>query len=163
MTKYLRRLIIESPYIYARLTNPGGSILLMPTSNPDQVSYGSAIGNDAHLDLIDASKTLKAEFSKGEIDDIIQWALGFTSQQAAEYNGVKGGAIIRKRRERLVTKLEARMNGGQARGRSRPDTERGGGGDQSAEAGDTGLAQTEVSAEQGIIPRGDSRTETETE
>lgn len=163
MTRYLRRLIIESPYIYARLTNPGGSILLMPTSNPDQVSYGTQIGNDAHLDLIEAGATLKSDFSKGEIDQIIQWALGFTSQQAAEYNQVNGGAIMRKRRERLVAKLESRMNGAESRRTGRSDFEGRSDGHEPAQAGDSGQETPETSEQEGTVPRGDSREETKTE
>jgi hypothetical protein len=109
LTRYLRRLIIERPYIRARLENPGGSILLMPTSNPDQVSYGAAIGNDAHLDLIEADMVLEREFSQGERDTFEQWAAGFTSEQAADYNRVKSGPIIRKRRQRVLDKMEDRL------------------------------------------------------
>lgn len=111
MTKYLRRLIIESPYIRARLNNPGGSILLLPSSEPERLAYGTTIGNDAHLDLIEAESVMNRDFSQGERDEIKRWAQGFTSTQAAEYHGVKNGAVMRKRRERLIAKLETRMNG----------------------------------------------------
>lgn len=147
--RYLRRLIIESPYIRARLHNPGGSILLMPTSNPDQVQYGSQIGNDAHLDLIEAEQVLNEDFSKGERDTIMTWALGFTSAQAAEYNSVKPSAI-RKRRERVIGKLETTLNG-RVGGTGDRDTEEGGEGRpvEPQEAGDTRREASEARAEAG--------------
>ena len=143
--QYLRRLIIEEPYIRARLENPGGSVVLIPSSNPDQVSYGTHIGNDMHLDLIRAEQILEDEFSKGEQDTLREWAAGFTSQQAAEYNSVKGGTI-RKRRERVIEKLETRLNG-ESRGSSNGDTAHSGTdeGQQSPQAGDSGREASEVS------------------
>lgn len=147
--RYLRRLIIESPYIRARLHNPGGSILLMPTSDPGQVQYSGAIGNDAHLDLIEAEQVLGEDFSRGEQDTIMQWALGFTSAQAAEYSTVKPSAI-RKRRERAIEKLETRLNG-RIGGTGDGDTEAGGEGrsEQPQEAGDSGRETPEARAQAG--------------
>jgi hypothetical protein len=130
----------------------------MPTSNPDQVQYGSQIGNDAHLDLIEAEQVLDSEFSKGEKDTIIQWALGFTSAQAAQYNHVKSGAVIRKKRQRVIEKLETKLNG-RIGGTGDGDSEAGSEGRsfEPQEAGDSGRETPEASAQAGdtaIIDRG---------
>lgn len=145
-SKYLRRLIIESPYIRARLYNPGGSILLLATSNPEQVSYGAQIGNDAHLDLVEAEQVLERDFSKGERELLARWAHGFTSAQAAEYSHTKG-PIIRKRRQRVVEKLEDVLNG-RSRATSDGDAPVGGPreGHQPEEPRNSGRAKTEVNS-----------------
>lgn len=147
LDKYLRRLIIEEPYIRARLENPGGSVVLMPSSNPDQISYNPNIGNDTHLDLILAEEILSEDFSKGEQDTIREWALGHTSAQAAEYNLVKP-STIRKRRERVLNKLERKLNErGFESGRSGDGIPQGSseeGQDITEETGHTGRSETEA-------------------
>jgi hypothetical protein len=156
LTRYLRRLIVEEPYIRARLENQGASVVLMPSSNPDQVSYASMIGNDTHLDLITAEQVLEQEFSQGERDTIKEWAAGFTSAQAAEYNNVKGGAI-RKRRERVLDKLENKLaqDGGLelARGTGNGHAQTGVEeiGVEPEEGRDTGRAQIETSPQEGDL------------
>lgn len=159
-SRYLRRLIIEAPYIMARLYNPGGSVLLLPTNNGDQITYGSDIGNDAHLDLIEASVVLQRDFSKGERDTLIDWALGFTSQQAAEYNSVKPSAI-RKRRERVIGKMETKLHERSLGGRGDSDTAGGGEGIVSTQTGNLGREAIETRTQERDIVRGDSREEAE--
>ena len=112
-SRYLRRLLIESPYIYAALLNPGGSIILTGTAatTDGTTQYTSDIGSDAHLDLVEVTQYLREDFSKEEIDALWSWAEGMNSQQAAHYRDAKGGAL-RKRRERAVNKLEKTMEHG---------------------------------------------------
>lgn len=106
-SKYIRRLIVEAPYIYERLYNPSGSIILQRyAGSPSYLnSYSTSIGNPFHNDLIDVSVLLNERFSKEERKTIYDWAMGLNSYQAAEYYGVKGD-VIRKRRQRVVDKLK---------------------------------------------------------
>lgn len=110
-SKYIRRLIIEAPYIYERLYNPSGSIILQQyAASPSYLnSYSSTIGNSYHNDLIDVSILLKERFSKEERKLIYDWAMGLNSYQAAEYYGVNGD-VIRKRRQRVVAKLRKEID-----------------------------------------------------
>lgn len=105
-SKYIRRLIVEAPYIYERLYNPSGSIILQQhAASPSYMnSYSSSIGNAFHNDVIDVFVLLNERFSNEERRVIYDWAMGLNSYQAAEYYGVKGD-VIRKRRQRVVDKL----------------------------------------------------------
>ena len=111
-TKYIRKLIVEAPYIYERLYNPSGSIILhqhmmTPTYS---TQYSTSIGNSFHNDLIDVSIILKERFTKEEIKVIYDWATGLNSKQAADYYGVTGN-VVRKRRQRIVHKLRREIDG----------------------------------------------------
>lgn len=105
-SKYVRRLIIEAPYIYERLYNPSGSIILQQRSAND---YSASIGNSFHNDLIDVSVILREKFTKDERRLIYDWAMGINSYQAADYYGVTGN-VIRKRRQRVIQKLRERLD-----------------------------------------------------
>jgi hypothetical protein len=109
-SKYIRRLIVEAPYIYERLYNPSGSIILQQhmTTPSYMTNYSTSIGNSFHNDLIDVSIILKERFSKEERRLIYDWAIGLNSKQAADYYGVTGN-VIRKRRQRVVKKLRSEM------------------------------------------------------
>jgi hypothetical protein len=108
---YLRRLIIEAPYIYAKVTNPGGSIVLQGTaaSTESLNDYSSEIGNSYHSDLIDAAIILQERFSKDEREALYSWATGLNSKEAAALTQVKGN-VIRKRRQRAVEKLARELS-----------------------------------------------------
>lgn len=111
-SKYIRKLIIESPYIYEKLYNPSGSIILQQyaSNNANQTNYSTSIGNVFHNDLIDVSIILKEKFSKDEIRLIYDWALGLNSKQASFYYGVTGN-VVRKRRQRVIQKLKKEIDG----------------------------------------------------
>lgn len=108
-SRYIRKLIIEAPYIYARLYNPSGSIVLRQSSMP---TYSTSIGNSFHNDLIDVSIILKEKFTKEELRLIYDWASGLNSKQAAMYYDVTDN-VVRKRRQRAVNKLRKEIDGQQ--------------------------------------------------
>lgn len=110
-SKYIRKLIVEAPYIYERLYNPSGSIILHQhaTTPSYMTSYSTSIGNSFHNDLIDVSIILNKNFSQEERRLIYDWAMGLNSKQAADYYGVTGN-VVRKRRQRVVKKLRSQID-----------------------------------------------------
>jgi hypothetical protein len=117
---YVKRLLIERLYVYAKLYNPGGSIILRASDIVDHdrpVGYSTEIGNMFHLDLIEIQKELDSmleagEISKEELKALLTWADGMTSDQAANYLHSTGGVAIRKRRERALKKVGDKMQSG---------------------------------------------------
>lgn len=107
---YMRKLLIESPYIRARLENPGGSVILTGTAADTERAdeYSPQIGSGFHLDLIEA-ETLLRELPTDQRDALLVWAAGVTAKQAAMYFSAKG-TVLRKRRERGVESLTEKMN-----------------------------------------------------
>jgi hypothetical protein len=114
---YVKRLIIEFHYIYARLLNPGASIILRGTaaSTEQGEQYSTEIGSSFHLDLIELQRELR-KLPANERKALITWALGLSSQQASVFLGARGAVRIRKRQERgkkaLVKGLNEPRDGG---------------------------------------------------
>ena len=108
---YLRRLLIERHHIRAAMENPGGSVILFGVAasveNPNQ--YSSVVGNDLHLDLVDAEEAV-ADLPTETRLALLAWADGLSSRQAAEYFGVRPHSI-RKRRERAVAAVVKELTG----------------------------------------------------
>ena len=121
-TDYVKRLLIERRYIYAKLENPGGSVILRASDIVDHdrpVGYSTEIGNTFHLDLIDLEIELQRlvdekHCSKKEIQAMLTWADGFTAQQAADYMHATGAVNVRKLRSRGLRKLQEQINHGSA-------------------------------------------------
>lgn len=119
-TDYVKRLLIERRYIYAKLYNPGGSVILRASDIVDHdrpVGYSTEIGNTFHLDLIDLETELQKlvdekHCSKKEIQALLTWADGFTAQQAADYMHATGAVNVRKLRSRGMRKLQEQINHG---------------------------------------------------
>ena len=117
-TEYVKRLLIERHYIYAKLHNPGGSIILRASDIVDHdrpVGYSTEIGNNFHLDLIELEHALdrlisEGTISKAEVDALLTWADGMNSQQAADFLHAKGSVAIRKRRERGLKKVQDKLS-----------------------------------------------------
>lgn len=109
---YLRKLLIESPYIKARLENAGGSVILtgVAADTESLSEYSSQIGSSFHLDLIEAEMIFK-ELPQDQQTALIQWAAGLTPKQAALYYNAKG-TVQRKRRERGIAAITEKMNEG---------------------------------------------------
>lgn len=123
---YLRRLLIEQPYIRARLTNPGGSIIMTAVSaDTDTVAqdYSSQIGSSFHLDLLEAEMKFR-ELPEDQQRALLDWAAGVSSKEAASYQNVKGN-VIRKRVQRGVEALTDKMNENEQRGTDDTRTDRG--------------------------------------
>lgn len=113
---YVRRLLAEAAYIYCKLENPGGSVILTSTGLIDAdrtYEYSSQIGNPFHLDLIDLQVKMKS-LSKKERDALIAWAEGLSTADAAQYLHASGPVAIRKRRERGIHSITEEFNGQRA-------------------------------------------------
>lgn len=121
-TTYLKSLLIERHNIRAALENPGGSIIaggVAQAADADQLpSHSSVMGNDAHLDLLEA----ELEVNTLELQDRIEllaWCDGLTPKEAAQFSNVHGGAIkprssstqaSRKRLQRTVQEVATRAS-----------------------------------------------------
>ena len=107
---YLRRLLIERHVIRARLVNPGGSVILfgVAASVEQPNDYSAVVGNDFHLDLIEAEQVV-SELPVEQQRALLAWADGLSSKQAAEYLGVRPSAL-RKRRSRAMDTVAAEMS-----------------------------------------------------
>jgi hypothetical protein len=117
--EYVKMLLVEARYVYARLYNPGGSVILRATDIVDHdrpLGYSTQIGNAFHLDLIELAKELQDAVDEGtitrsEVNAMLTWANGLTSQQAANYLHATGSSSVRKLRERGKKKLQERLDG----------------------------------------------------
>lgn len=117
---YVRRLLLERHHIYAKLTNPGGSIILRGTALVDHdrpLGYSTEIGSDFHLDLIELGMVFdylieEKGLTKKEIRTLLTVLDGMDSRQAAEYLNATGTVSVRKVRERGIRKLRDTFNEG---------------------------------------------------
>lgn len=157
---YMRRLLIEAPYIRAKLENPGGSVIQTGVTADTEAlnEYSSQIGSSFHLDLIETELHL-SDLPTDQQQALLAWAAGVSAKQAALYYSAKG-TVLRKRRERGVDTLTEKMNDGRTHnGRgSRPDTQsiRETEGRVNEETGDSRRAQTTNHQGEGdnpVIPR----------
>ena len=113
---YLAKLLIERFAIRAPLENGGGSVILtgVAATTESSAHYSSVIGNDFHLDLIEA-ESIVAAMPKEQRSALMSWANGLTSQQAAHWHDIPA-ATLRKRRSRGVSALASEMNHDAAEG-----------------------------------------------
>lgn len=90
--RYVKRLLIERHGIRAALESPGGSIILAATSlDLDALkTYSSVIGNDSHLDLIEAEQRVNQLPVEQRIA-LLAWCDGMTPQDAALYVNKRTG------------------------------------------------------------------------
>ena len=149
-SEYVRRLLLERHYIRAKLENPGGSVILTQSALPDfdrgGVEYSSEIGNSFHLDLIEIEDQL-SDLPKGQVDALLKYLDGYSSDEAAYYLGVKGGITIRLRWLRAVDRLMGMLNGNQPADST--DVGR---------ASDTTTDTGREDSQDDPLPRGDSRS-----
>ena len=125
---YMRRLLIEAPYIRAKLENPGGSVIQtgITADTEAMTEYSSQIGSSFHLDLIETEMNM-SDLPNEEQQVLLAWAAGVSAKQAALYFSAKGTAV-RKRRERTIGSLTQKMNNGSrtnAGGTGERDSEQG--------------------------------------
>jgi hypothetical protein len=110
---YVRRLLAEAAYIYCKLENPGGSVILTSTGLIDAdrtYEYSSQIGNPFHLDLIDLQSKMRS-LSPKERQALLAWAEGLSPVEAARYLHATGPVALRKRRERGIRSITEDFNG----------------------------------------------------
>lgn len=121
-TGYLRRLIAERGQIRAALYNHGGSIITHGSSLDleGQDVYSSQIGNDFHVDLVEAERIMVAEMTPEQRDILLAWADGISEEEAASLVRVKPGGALRMRRKRAIERLTDRMQDDTGRGSREP-------------------------------------------
>lgn len=105
-TGYLRRLIAERDYIRSALYNHGGSIITHGASLDleGQDVYTSKIGNDYHLDLVEAERIIVSELNLPHRQALLAWADNVEDDIAAELMRIKPSAL-RKRRQRAAERV----------------------------------------------------------
>lgn len=110
---YVRKLFLESPYIRARLTNPGGSVILRGTAASTETpqEYSSQIGSGFHLDLLETEIKFD-ELPEDQQAALLAWRNGISPKEASMYFSATG-PVLRKRRERGVNALTEKLNDGQ--------------------------------------------------
>jgi len=93
---YLKKLLIERHAIRAALEHPGGSII---TAGPAQAadaenlpSYSSVVGNDFHLDLLEAEREVNILQPRDRIE-LLSWCDGLSPSEAAQWANLRGGKI----------------------------------------------------------------------
>lgn len=107
---YVRKLFLESPYIRARLVNPGGSVILRgeAASTEQPQEYSSQIGSSFHLDLLEAEIKFD-ELPEDQQKALLAWRDGVSPKEASMYFSATG-PVLRKRRERGVGALTEKLN-----------------------------------------------------
>lgn len=117
-TAYLKRLLIERHAIRAKLENPGGSVIISSTRKAETeaiTEYSSVIGNDYHLDLLDAEKVVNG-LPVVERSRLLLWCDGLNPREAAEFASVRPGSLKRPAtamaRARTLTKAIEKLNEG---------------------------------------------------
>lgn len=106
---YLKKLLIERHSIRASLEHPGGSII---TAGPAQAadvnelpSYSAVIGNDYHLDLLEAEKVVNTLEVRDRIE-LLAWCDGLTPQEAAQFANIKGGKVRSNKPSAVYSRVE---------------------------------------------------------
>jgi hypothetical protein len=110
---YVRRLLLDRHYVYARLLNPGSSIILSSKAaeleRGLEDEYSSVIGSTWHLDMIDLAQQL-AELPKGDVDALLSYIDDMSSNEASRYFNARGSVSIRKKRQRAIERLREKLN-----------------------------------------------------
>lgn len=104
-TRYLKRLLIERSAIRARLENPGGSIILMASEQLDNSPFSPVVGNDFHLDLIEAEEVIN-ELPVGDRIALLDWVHSLTPAMVEEYLEVRGPVKRRSLQRQAERKAE---------------------------------------------------------
>jgi len=115
---YLKRLLIERHAIRAALENPGGSIIIQQARKAELdalTEYSSVIGNDWHLDLLDALDAI-SQLSPEQQELLLLWCDGLTATQAAQFYSTARRnitpAAVKMRVNRTVAKTVEELNEG---------------------------------------------------
>jgi len=108
ISAYVRRLLIDRHHIMAKLRNPGGSVIIGNVAQKVELeattSYSPVLGNDFHLDLLDAEGQLEG-LSSDEKVRLLRWIDSLPPQVAAELSAVRPAYI--EGRWRNTQKAEA--------------------------------------------------------
>lgn len=111
-TRYLKRLLIERPAIRARLENPGGSVILLVHEQTGENPFSQFMGNDFHLDLIEAEQEVLSLPAKDRIA-LLDWVHGLPEAQMEEYLEARGPVkrrSIQRQAERKADRIVETLN-----------------------------------------------------
>lgn len=120
-SRYMRRLIADRDHIRAAILSPGGSVILTGVSRDLEGTdeYSSQVGNDYHLDLIQAEVELtnnckwcadKKKFTKLQIETLLAWANALSPEEAATSGLLtQTPGALRRYRHHSLAKLTERM------------------------------------------------------
>lgn len=114
---YVRKLLAEREYVYARLLNQGGSIILQATAADTERGEqpSGQIGSTVHNELLDLDVAMR-DLSPSEKAALIEWGNGLTSKEASQFISARGKIkvtspeAIRQQRSRAIKKLTDNMN-----------------------------------------------------
>lgn len=120
----MRRLFADRDFIRAAVLNPGGSVILTGTDRSIESAndYSAQIGNDYHLDLLQAELEItnncewcadEPKFTDKQIEVLLAWA-AYLDQEEMDRSGLSSlnGGALRRRRQHAVHKVAARMTNG---------------------------------------------------
>jgi DNA-directed RNA polymerase specialized sigma24 family protein len=121
---YLKKLLIERHAIRAALEHPGGSVITAGparAADADELpSYSPVIGNDFHLDLLQAEQEI-ATLQKRDRIELLAWCDGLSPKEAAQWANINGGKIrsrepkaMHKRVEATLARVAGRVKTGEA-------------------------------------------------
>ncbi len=121
-SRYLRRLFADREHIRAAIISPGGSVILTGLTRylEGTDEYSSQIGNDYHLDLIQAEIEVtnncplhadEPKFTAKQIAVLRDWANNL-SQDEAEMSGLttQSPGTLRRHKNRSIDKVAKRMS-----------------------------------------------------
>lgn len=116
---YVKRLLIERHAIREAITNPGGSIIVNQARKAELdalTEYSSIIGNDWHLDLLDAEEAIEVLEPEAR-EALLLWCDGLSASEAARFYSTKKRKSISKdavkmRVNRATEKLVEELNNG---------------------------------------------------
>lgn len=109
---YLKKLLIERHAIRAALEHPGGSVI---TAGPARAadaealpSYSTVIGNDFHLDLLQAEKEVGGLQKRDRIE-LLAWCDGLSPKEAAQWANISGGKIRSRHPKAVYARVESNL------------------------------------------------------
>src|SRR6266568_3303500 len=108
LSPYLKRLLIDRHYIRARIDNPGGSVIMGAAQRVELEAtnqYSTVLGNDYHLDLLEAEKTL-SELPGDEQFRLLRWCDSLPPQIAAEFASVRPSRIGKRSAQKATNVIE---------------------------------------------------------
>lgn len=124
-TRYMRRLIADRDHIRSAILNPGGSVILTGVTRylEGTDEYSSQLGNDYHLDLLQAEIEItnncphkehqEQPFTDKQRAVLFDWAAN-VSEQEAKLSGLttQTSGALRRNKHYSVAKVTKRMTNG---------------------------------------------------
>jgi len=99
ISPYFLRLMIDRYFIRDKIENPGGSVIVGAAQKVELEAtnqYSPVLGNDFHLDLLDATEVLM-HMNADERRKLLQWCDALPPQTAAEFTSVRPAFSVRRR------------------------------------------------------------------